>query len=241
MTKTQISEILASAKCFCGLNKKQNAGVQAYLLALIKGLSTDVSTLASAAACYQCFTKPQQDIVFAYIIQQFSGATGTPQQILNSSPCITCIPPGMLEAFKTNILYIIARATNPATAPNTPGEAVIDANEFVNLDPTILPSVLLYVGHYPTPNPPFVPTYDCTLCETVITGGGGDSFDCHTIGDMVDWDLENCGTAFSGNWIFGDSMVNVYGDSFDFYTVGFATLLNGGTGFSFEWYFIPDL
>jgi len=235
MTKDQIVETLAGARCFCALTSKQNLGVQAYLLGLIAGLDATVEQLVADSACYQCIPKSQQDLVLAYLISQMTGATGTPQEILASAPCLVCVPRSQYEVFKTYLLYLIVQDSveNP---PSTPEEVVAESTEFFSLDQATLQSVLYYNVHAAGGGTPFDPT----ACAAVIADGGGDTFDCYDEGNAVTEFLNTAGTGFSALWqVVEEGGAYPYGDSFDSYSVGIKGTLTSATGFvDGKWYFL---
>jgi len=86
--------------------------------------------------------------------------------------------------------------------------------------------------------------FDRRACAVTLTNGGGDSFDCYTVGVFVP---VSAGTGLSGVWISGDNLTGfVYGDSFDSYTVEATPLTQSlaadesyttgtGTAFSGAW------
>lgn len=231
MTKAEIAAALVAGRCFCGLTKTHNEGLQAYFLAVINGLSTDIGTLLTLTACQQCAPKSQYDDILAWIISNESGVTGTPQQIIASSPCIYCIPPGYLEIFKTYMLYTAALEADPGTISPLPLQAIEDAPSWV-YTPTIVESIAEFISkNYPPVQ------FDPTLCTVVITNGGGDTFDCYDVETVTTF--KDGGTGFTGVWIQADSPFGyVYGDTFDTYPVGAAGVLNDGTGSTGAWIYV---
>lgn len=80
-------------------------------------------------------------------------------------------------------------------------------------------------------------------CATVLTSGGGDTFDCYSVNSDVT-SLPPGGTGFADNWILADgAYLHPYGDSFDSYSVGFTGtmsadeefLVGKGTAWSGDW------
>lgn len=230
MTKAEIAAALVAGRCFCGLSKTHNDGLQAYFLAVINGLSTNIGTLVSLTACQQCAPKSQQDDILAWIISDQTGVTGTAEQVINSSPCIRCIPPGYLEVFKTYMLYTAALLVDPGVISPIPFQAIEDAPSWVST-PTIVESVGTYISrNYPSRN-----IINPAACVAVVTNGGGDLFDCYNVGETNNF-LPAAGTAFTGNWIFSENPFgHAFGDTFQDYSVGAAGTLNRGTGFPGAW------
>jgi hypothetical protein len=89
------------------------------------------------------------------------------------------------------------------------------------------------------------PYWSYANCQPpAFTNGGGDNFDCYPAGTLDDLLFQSGyhlleligGTGFSGGWLYGDNEFNnVYGDTFETYSVGAAGTMEDGTGFSEGW------
>jgi stage V sporulation protein SpoVS len=62
-----------AASCFQCLDSKQTAEVQAYLLAVIAGASTDPETLLAAATQFQALSEKELMMVQAYLLCKING------------------------------------------------------------------------------------------------------------------------------------------------------------------------
>lgn len=174
LTKADITQALVNARCFCGLSRDRNAGLQAYFLAVINGLPTDSGSLVALSACQQCAPKDNHDSILAWIITNETGVTGSPAQVIASSPCIQCIPPGWLEAFKTYMLYTTALESSPTVIDPVPSIAIEDAPSWVST-PSIGETIGDFISTVYAPDP--WPTDESLAqaniwADEVVTNGG---------------------------------------------------------------------
>jgi hypothetical protein len=224
------SALVASAKCFCAYNKKQHLAAQAYAMAVKAGISTDPVTLARLSRCTACIPEGEQDAVLAYLLSTVYGGSTSPSAIAVTGKCLPCIPPGYVEDVRTWLTAFVAGVSlNPTTLAYL-------SRGFMGMSKKQLKAIQIYsaqnIGGV-TPTPP-VPPFDGALCAATLTGGGGDKFDCYVVGGPYAT-LPTAGTAFTGDWVLGNSAFYVYFDTFNTYTVGAAGTLSGGVGFTGDW------